>query len=224
MRRTVAIAAVVIAMLAAVGIAAGVLVVNAGAKTTAWVTTQNLPAGATLDSSNVHQVQLSTGTDPYTVMTTSPLGRQLAHGVQPNDILRADDFVSSTMVEVPITFKLAPGLVVNDVIDIYAIGGGSGTAAVNAAEGTRLIARGVTVVAVGNPAVISVPAAEEPLWVSLSSSSVALIATRSTGVNVPTTDHAYTTGEVLALLAQLAAGNASAPTAASPSPSPSGTP
>jgi len=227
MRRTVAIAAVVITMLAAVGIAAGVLVINANAKTSAWVSTRDLPAGSVLDASTVHQIQVSTGTDPYTVMTTSPAGRQLAHAVLTNDILRPDDFVSSTMVQVPITFKLAPGLAANDVVDIYAVGGGSGAAAVNAAEGTRLIARGISVVAVGSPSVIAVPATQEPLWVTLSSSSVALIATRSTGVNVPTSDHAYSTDEVLGLLAQLAAGNptaAASPAASSPSASPSATP
>ncbi len=226
MRRTAAIAAVVIAMLAAVGIAAGVLIINRSAKTSAWVSTRDLPAGSVLDASTVHQIQVSVGTDPYTVMTTSPTGRQLAHAIRANDILRPDDFVSSTMVQVPITFKLAPGLAANDVIDIYAVGGGSSTAAVNAAEGTRLIARGISVVAVGSPSVIEVPANEEPLWVTLSSSSVALIATRSTGVNVPTSAHAYSTDEVLGLLAQLAAGNPNAPTAApgSPSATPSPTP
>src|SRR4029077_5756369 len=152
----------------------------------------------------------------------SPVGRELAHAVQANDVLRPDDLVSGAMVQVPVSFKLAPGLAPNDVIDIYAGGGSSSNGAVNAADGTRLIARDITVVAVGSPSVIEVPASQEPLWVTLASSSVTLIATRSDGVNVPTSTHAYSADQALDLLSQLAASNAG-PGTASPSPTSSGT-
>ena len=222
MRRMLAIAAVVIAMLAAVALATGVLLVNANAKTTAWVVTESLPAGTTLDPSMTHPIQVATGADTYTVLNASPVGRELAHAVQANDVLRPDDLVSGAMVQVPVSFKLAPGLAPNDVIDIYAVGGSSSNAAVNAADGTRLIARDITVVAVGSPSVIEVPASQEPLWVTLASSSVTLIATRSDGVNVPTSTHAYSADQALDLLSQLAASNAG-PGTASPSPTSSGT-
>ena len=226
MRRTLAIGAVVVAMLAAVAVAGGVLIVNANAKLTTWVVTQDLPAGTTLDATTSHQIQVASGTDTYTVLTTSPVGKQLSHAVHANDVLRPDDLVSSTMVQVPVSFKLAPGLNANDVVDIYSVGGGSDSSAVNAANGTRLIARRVTVVSVGSPSVISVPASQEPLWVTLSSSAVTLIATRSDGVNVPATSHSYSPDEALNILSQLAAGNgdnsAATVPALSPSPTPTG--
>ena len=168
--------------------------------------------------------QVASGTDSYTVLTTNPAGKQLSHAVSANDVLRPDDLESSAMVQVPVSFKLAPGLGANDVVDIYAVGGASANSAVSAADGTRLIARHVTVVAVGTPSVISVPASQEPLWVTLSSSAVTLIATRSDGVNVPTSSHSYSADEALDILSQLAAGN-SAPTSSSGSaPAPSATP
>lgn len=224
MRRTLAIVAVVVAMLAAVGVAGGLLLVNANAKTTAWVATQDLAAGTTLDSSNTHQIQVASGTDSYTVLSTSPAGKQLAHAVAAHDVLRPDDLELSTMVQVPVSFKLAPGLVANDVVDIYAVGGASTSAAVSAANGTRLIARRITVVAVGSPSVISVPASQEPLWVTLSSSAVTLIATRSDGVNVPTTAHSYRPDEALDILSQLAAGNSTPSSAGGSTAAPPRTP
>jgi hypothetical protein len=224
MRRIAAIGAVVVAMLAAVAIAAVLLVENANAKTTAWVVTRDLATGATVDATAAHQIQVPTGTDTYTVLTDSPVGKQVSHVLRAGDVLRPDDFVTSTMVQVPVSFKLAPGLTANDVVDIYAVGSGSSTGAVNSAVGTRLIARRITVVAVGSPSVIEVPANQEPLWVTLSSSSVTLIAARSDGVNVPSADHSYSTDEVLNLLAQLAAANSDGSGSPVPSPSPSGGP
>ena len=214
MRRVLAIGAVVAVLLAALGLGAGLLLVNANAKTNAWVVTESLPAGTTLDASMAHTIQVATGADAYTVLTASPIGHQLAHAMQANDVLRPDDLVSGATVQVPVTFKLAPGLSPNSVIDIYAIGGSSSNAAVSAAAGTRLIARGITVVAVGSPDVIEVPAEQEPLWVTLASSSVTLIATLSNGVSVPTTTHSYSADQALDILSQLAASNA----AAGPSP------
>lgn len=224
MRRIAAIGAVVVAMLAAVAIAAVLLVENANAKTTAWVVTRDLVTGATVDATSAHQIQVPTGTDTYTVLTGSPVGKQVSHALHAGDVLRPDDLVTATMVQVPVSFKLAPGLTANDVVDIYAVGSGSSTGAVNSAVGTRLIARGISVVAVGSPSVIEVPANQEPLWVTLSSSSVTLIATRSDGVDVPSADHSYSTDEVLTILAELAAGTPVGSGSAPPSPTPSGAP
>jgi hypothetical protein len=222
MRRTIAFAVVTVTMIVAVAIGGALLLVNGGAKTTAWVATGDLPAGTTIESSSVHQVQVPVGTDSLTMMTTSPAGKQLAHDVSTGDALRPDDFVTSAMVQVPVSFKLAPGLVANDTVDIYAVGGDSTDATVSAAQGTLLIARDISVVSVGDPTVISVPASQEALWVTLASSSVTLVASRSTGVNVPGADHAYTADEVIDLLAQLAsAGNGDTGRDAPSSPAPS---
>lgn len=226
MRRTLAIAAIVVAMLGAIGLGAGVLHAMAGATRIAWVVTANQPAGATLDASTIHQVNLPAGGDSLAVVSASPVGSQLAHAMTSGDVVRSDDLVTSSLVQVPVTFKLAPGLAANDVVDIYAAGAATSNSAVNAVEGIRLIARNVTVVAVGTPSVIEVPAAQEPLWISLASSSVTLIAARSSGINVPASGHAYTGSEALDLLAGLAAGgsSASAPPSTTPPASPTGTP
>jgi len=246
-RRTVSVA-IVSAVVLIVAALVGVLVVDmTSAKTTAWVVTHDLATGASVDGSAVHQIQVKTGADTYTVQTESPVGKQVSHSVRTGDVLRPDDFVTSMMVQVPVTFKLAPGLHPNDVVDVYAVGGGGSSPSPSAvspavssstapptsaaAAGTRRIAKGVTVIAVDSPAVIEVPAAQEPFWVTLASSSVTLIAARSSGLNVPSSDHSYLPDEVLNILAQSASGNSgNAPGGSgnalspSPSPSPSGRP
>ena len=95
-------------------------------------------------------------------------------------------------VQVPVTLKQAPPLQAGSTIDVYAIPGQSPAAATPAAgpQGAPppaapvLIARGVVVADPGPPAVIEVPAQEEPLWVALTSSGTELLGTLSSGADV----------------------------------------
>jgi hypothetical protein len=203
MSRTVAIGVIAVAMAGALCLGGTLLVENASSHISAWVVTQNEPAGTALSASDIQQVNIPKGTDSFKVLTSSPQGMALAHAVNSGDVLRSDDFVTSTMVQVPVSFKVAPGLNANDSVDIYATDT-STVSAVNAVQGTELIARNVTVVSVGNPTVIAVPASQEPLWISLSSAGISLTAARSGGVGVPTTTHNYTPDQALSILSQVA--------------------
>ncbi len=167
------------------------------------------------------------GTDDFTVLTTAPSGRLLAHAARRGDILRPDDLLDGTLVTVPITFKnAAPGLQPGDAVDVYgpapaaAATSGADIAAGGGGGANQLYGRGVTVVAVGSNGAVLVPAALEGYWVELSTSGIPLTAVLSQGIAVPP-GRRYTLDDAERVLAGVADGAAAGGPSAESGPSPS---
>jgi hypothetical protein len=187
----------------------------------AWVLTRDASAGTLLDGSSVRQVTIPQGGDDFTVLTTAPTGKYLAHPMSQGDVLRPDDLVTQSMVIVPISFKaVAPGLQPGDSVDIYgpsissspppsgSIAPGS-AAASTSGQAVQLYGRGVTIVATGNGSALLVPAQYEGYWVDLSVANIDLVAVKSTGIAVPR-GQTYTLQEAERMLAAIADGSAPA--------------
>ena len=165
---------------------------------TGWVTAQDIAAGTVLEGGMVHEVSVPEGTDDFTVLSSSPVGKVLGHSAVRGDILRPDDLLSAAMAALPISFKLAPTLATGDCIDIYGPAAGGVAPSTGPSSGDAigwgqpvtaahmwLVGRGLTVVSTGSPTVIAVPARQEAAWVTLAASGTPLVAVRSCGLQVP---------------------------------------
>jgi hypothetical protein len=165
---------------------------------TGWVAAQDIPAGTALTGGLVHEVSVPEGADDFTVLTSSPVGKVLSVSASRGDLLRPDDVLSAAMAALPISFKLAPSLSGGDCVDIYgpaaattpftgssSTGPGGAPGPVGSIPQMWLVGRGITVLSAGSPMVISVPARLEAAWVSLIASGTPLVAARSCGLQVP---------------------------------------
>ncbi len=137
----------------------------------AWVMIRSAAAGAPLDGASVREDHIPVSRDPYSYLTTSPVGHFAAHTLSPGDILRPDDVESDPLVAVPVKLSGYPASPA-DTIDIYVVEGGKAT----------LVGRGITAL---NASTIQVPASDEQLWIALFGSSATLLAARSNGTGVP---------------------------------------
>jgi hypothetical protein len=222
----------IIVILAAVIVFAVVLTVRSLTSSTmmAWAMSRDTPAGTELGPSDVHQITVHQGTDDFTVLTSPPAGKLLAHAARRGDVLRPDDLLDGTFVTIPISFKsAAPGLQPGSAVDIYgpaptvdAVSGAGVPASASGAN--QLYGRGITVVAVGADGAILVPAKLEGYWVELSTSGVPLTAVLSQGIAVPP-GRSYTLGDaerVLAGVADNASGGSTDAAQGSPSPAAGG--
>ena len=214
-RRVVRLAVPVAAVLLAAVCVALVAATYAGQHTVgAWEAGRDLAPGSAVGAPDVRQVSVPQGGDSYRLAASSPLGLHTTHAVAAGDLLRPDDLSSRAVVAVPVTFKLAPALQPGASVDIYAVGAspaaGGVTGVPSGAQATAplLVARGVSVVAVGPPVVIQVPAEQEALWVTLASSQTELLATLSSGAGVSSSAAGYQPGQAVQILNQLARGGA----------------
>lgn len=178
----------------------------------AWEAGHDLAPGAVITAQDVRQVSVPQGGDAFRVASGSPVGARTTHAVAAGDLLRPDDLSSRVLVDVPVSLKLSPPLQVGSSLDVYAVappaGSGSPVPGVASAQPVSpvLVARGVSVVAIGPPVVIQVPAEQEPLWVALASSQTELLATLSSGVNVSSAGTGYDPSQAIQILNQLARG------------------
>ena len=214
MSRNVLVA--VVAMLVFAVVAGAVyleLAASAGAKDLVWEVSRSVSAGDLLTPDNVHQQNIPHGGDNLVYFTgTLRAGvSRAAHDMAAGTILFPNDVLDQDLALVNLSLRTPPQLAHGQTIDVYAQLG-SQTVLV----GRRLVVDQVN----GNNCSVLVPSADEPHWINLQASNVALFAARSTGIGVPHL-RAQTVQEAIAALSGGA--TTGLPVTLPPSPSPSPT-
>src|SRR5262252_5512846 len=183
MSRNVLVA--IVAMLVFVVVAGAVyleLAASAGAKDVVWEISRSVTAGEVLTTDNVQQQRIPHAGDNlayYTGQLQAGVSRA-AHDMGAGTILFQNDVLNQDLALVDLNLKAAPQLSRGETIDVYAQVG-SQTVMV----GRRLVVEQVTSGGNNNSVAVLVPAADEPHWINLEASNVALFAARSSGVGVP---------------------------------------
>jgi hypothetical protein len=183
MSRNVLVA--IVAMLVFVVVAGAVyleLAASAGAKDLVWEISRSVSAGEVLTTDNVQQQRIphaGDNLDYYTGQLQAGVSRA-AHDMGAGTILFQNDVLNQDFALVDLTLKAAPQLSRGETIDVYAQVG-SQTVMV----GRRLMVDQVSSGSNNNSVAVLVPAADEPHWINLEASNVALFAARSSGVGVP---------------------------------------
>jgi hypothetical protein len=184
MSRNVLVA--IVAMLVFVVVAGAVyleLAASAGAKDLVWEVSRAVSAGEVLTPDNVQQQRIphaGDNLDYFRGQLQAGVSRA-AHDMGAGTILFQDDVLDQDLSLVNLTLKSAPQLSRGETIDVYAQFG-SQTVMV----GRRLMVDQVNTGSNNSNGVsVLVPAADEPHWINLQASGVALYASRSTGVGVP---------------------------------------
>jgi hypothetical protein len=221
-QRRVAAAGLTVVVLAVLGVIYLQVIAQGRATRQAWLLTRDVSAGTLLDGSNVKTVRVPLVGDQYSLLEWSPIHRRAAHRLGAQSLLRPDDLLADDTVQVPVSVRSAPSVVVGDSIDVYAVVGSR----------TVLVGRQLLVAATGNPLTLMVSASDEPYWIALQANNVSLFAAKSRGVGVPGQPQGVGVSEAVANLSgsalsgQVLTSPASSPTPApqpgvSPPPSPS---
>jgi hypothetical protein len=147
---------------------------NASQTVAVWILAHDVVGGAPYNASDVQQVTLHAQVGDFNYETRGPgaLQARYARNLAAHDVLRADDLVAEiAQTEIALTIQNPPPLAVGDHIDIFAT--------VNSTQ-EALIGRNMIVesVAAGSLTIL-VPTGDELSWVAVSSSNVALRATRT---------------------------------------------
>jgi SAF domain-containing protein len=174
-RRTLVGVLLTLVVFAVIGLLYLQAVAQSQATRAAWIVTRDVPAGTVLDAGNVKLIHLPSVGDQFSALDQAPAGRRAAHRLSAQTLVTRDDLMSSDVVQVPITVKVAPGVGAGDTLDLYAVVGAR----------TVLVGRRLVVVTPGNPMTVLVAAADEPYWVTLEANNVALFAAKSAGIGVP---------------------------------------
>ena len=183
MSRNVLVA--IVAMLVFVVVAGAVyleLAASAGAKDLVWEVSRSVSAGEILTADNVQQQRIphaGDNLDYFTGQLRSGVSRA-AHAMGAGTILFQDDVLNEDLALVNLTLKAPPQLARGQTIDVYAQIG-SQTVLV----GRRLMVDQVSSGNNSNNVAVLVPASDEPHWINLQASNVALFAARSSGIGVP---------------------------------------
>lgn len=175
MRRQVVAAGLTLVVVAVIGLLYVQAFAQARASREAWMVTRDVPAGAVLDRDTVRRVHVASVGDQFAVLEESPVGRRAAHRLGARRLLSADDLAGPDTVQVPVSVRVAPGVIAGDTLDLYAVVGGR----------TVLVGRRLVVVSPGSPMTLLVPAADEASWVALEANNVALFGAKSSGIGVP---------------------------------------
>src|SRR5215469_15178640 len=183
MSRSVLVA--IVAMLVFVVVAGAVyleVVASTGAKDLVWEVSRSVTAGELLTPDNVQQQRIphaGQNLDYFRGQLRANVSRA-SHDMGAGTILFQDDVLNDDLALVNLNLKTPPQLTRGETIDVYAQFG-SQTVMV----GRRLVVDQVSTSSTTNSVAVLVSAADEPHWISLQASNVALYAARSSGIGVP---------------------------------------
>src|SRR5262245_4746768 len=145
-----------------------------------WAVSHAVQSGDALTADNVHQVRLPSSGDTWDFFSGDLIAAhaRAAHDMSAATLIFKNDVEQRDMALINLSLKNPPPLSHGQTVDVYAQVGGL----------TQLVGRRLAVedVSTGHCSVW-VTAENEPFWVSLEASNVALYAARSTGVGVPQT-------------------------------------
>jgi hypothetical protein len=187
---------------------------SSGATDTVWVVTRAVSAGDLLSSDNVRRVRIrhaTDGLDYFTGQVKQGTSRA-SHGMSAGTLLFSNDVMDEELALVNLSLRTPPQLAHGQHVDVYAQVGSQ----------TMMLGRGLMVDQVsGTSCSVWVPASDEPSWITLQASNVAMFAARSTGIGVPQTRPQ----SLQDALATLSGGSATGPPVAPPTtPTPAPTP
>ncbi len=189
------------------------IVSNANRSDMVWAVSRSVAPGDAFTTDNVHQTRIPATGDAWDFYTGDLLAAHVraSHDMTPNTIVFKTDVQERDMALVTLSLRTPPPLAHGYTIDVYAQIGNQ----------TTMVGRHLAVDQFqGGTASVWVPAAEEPAWINLQASNVALFAARSSGVGVPQT-HGQSIQEALATLS---GGSATGPVTTVPTPVPSASP
>jgi hypothetical protein len=168
------------------------ILTSARATQLAWEVTQPVAAGQELTTANVTEVRVPAADGGWDLVRGNLPAehRRAAHGMSAGTVLFNSDLLQQDLALVTLTLKAPPPLGQGDSIDVYALVDGR----------TQMVGRSLIVDHVdGDSAFVWVPAPDEPAWITLEASQVALFAALSSGVGVPQ-DSSQSMAEALAQL------------------------
>jgi hypothetical protein len=184
---------------------------SAGASDQVWLVSKSVSTGDVLTADNVRRARVPRAGDALDYFAGNPLATRTkaAHDMSAGTVLFRNDVLQQELALVNLTLRTPPPLAHGQTIDVYAQVG-SQTMQV----GRRLAVDQVN----GANCSVWVPAADEPSWITLQASNVALFGARSSGVGVPQAR----TQNMQDAIATLTGGSATGPITlpASPAPSP----
>lgn len=190
------------------------ILLTARATDRVWAVTTPVSAGDELNALNLKQVRFPQTGDNWDYYQGNLLagGRRAAHDMRAGTIVFRNDVLDQDMALVTLSLKTPPPLSHGSRIDVYAQVGGQ----------TIMVGRGLIVQSVsGANCSVWVPASDEPAWVTVAASNLALFAARSSGVGVPQATRGQGVSEAVATLS---GGSLTGPPAVVPSPRPSASP
>jgi hypothetical protein len=156
-------------ILAVLGVIVYTEQMNATQMASVWVVTHDVVAGTPFSSNNVQLVEVRSGSGDFNFEVEGPSAFHalFVRSLTTNDILRSDDLIAaSAESQVAITVEDAPPLAPGNDIDVYA--------AVSTGQqvlvGHDLVVNTVS----GSSITVLVPVADEPAWIAIGASNVAL--------------------------------------------------
>jgi hypothetical protein len=173
-RRTLAAVILSVVVLAVIGLLYLEFIVQRNATREGWLVTQDVPAGATLDSSNVKHIRISASNDQFAILEQDPTNKHALRDLRSQTLLRSDDVASQETAQVPITLRASPNLQRGDVIDVFALYNGQ----------TLIVGKRLVVISPSNPIVVEVQASSEQSWIALQANNTPLYASLSPGLSV----------------------------------------
>jgi hypothetical protein len=212
-RRQLVGAALTLVVIAVIGLLYLQTIAQSRATREAWVLSRDVVAGTLLGDGDVRRIHVVAAGDQFAVLDASPVHRRASHRMSAQTLLTADDLLDEDTVEVPVSVRVAPGVVDGDTLDVYAVAGGR----------TVLVGRRLIVAGAGSPMTLLVGAADEPNWVALEANNVSLFAAKSSGVGVPP-NPAVAVGDAIASLSGTSPGGSVLAGAGQPPSPPSATP
>jgi hypothetical protein len=143
-----------------------------------WAVSRSVQSGDLLTADNVHQVRIPSSGDAWDFFTGDLVGAhaRAAHEMSAATIIFKHDVEQRDLALVTISLRTPPPLAHGQTIDVYAQIGTQ----------TQIVGRRLAVEqSSGGTCSIWVPAQNEPSWITLQASNVALYAAQSSGVGVP---------------------------------------
>ena len=154
------------------------ILASARATDVVWEVSRSVSSGDLLTSDNVHQARIPRAGEGLDYFTGDLLGAnaRASHDMAAGTIVFQNDVLDQDLALVNLTLRTPPQLQHGQTIDVYAQVGSQ----------TMIVGRRLAVEQVsGTNCSVWVPAADEPAWITLQASNVALYAARSTGIGVP---------------------------------------
>ncbi len=177
-----------------------------------WMVTRSVAAGDTLGADNIQRTRVPRAANDLDYFTGNLLKTEskASHQMSAGTIIFKNDVLDQEMALVNLTLRTPPALSHGQPIDVYAQVGSQ----------TMIVGRHLTVDQVsgqnGTQVSVWVPASDEPAWITLQASNVALFAARSTGIGVPQ----LRAQSMQDALSTLSGGSATGPPLVLPSPTP----
>ncbi len=188
------------------------ILISANQKDLVWAVSRSVSAGDRLTTENVRQMRIPHSGDTWDFYVGDlPDQARAAHDMNAGTIVFKSDIEQREMALVTLSLRTPPPLQHGQTVDVYAQVGNQ----------TWTLGRRLTVDQVsGNACSVWVPAVDEPAWISVQASNVALFAARSTGVGVPQVRQQG----IQEALSTLSGGSATGPIGGLPSSSPTAAP